>query len=365
MDDDVSEYVDSTAEILQAANSGGQRGLNEQATCESIITRFISTLGWDEVDKQRPFRVQMGSQTKEVDYALFLGDEDEPQAFVEAKPEKRPLQGKHLEQLRSYMRQEWVEWGLLTNGRQYQLVRLTPQTDGAPELRVLIDVGLNGLAESYLTDIMSKGTMESGEATDLGDDLQRRMDAVDVLKDQPSVIGEAIDKVDLNGDASTVGKRIIEALNQRLVIEAKATQTSDGPQQTFPSKRRQNLDGAAETRVVWMSSRPNGIEFLREHSAWGFVKQPRREPEMLALYVSSPVQAVKYIGHIEDMVPVREFTGIDDTLKQQNDGKYVITLSEVAELEDAIPFGEGEANVRGMTYTTLYNLKEATTIDDL
>jgi len=60
MDEDISEYVDSTEEILQASNSGGQRGLNEQATCESIITRFISALGWDEIDKQRPFRVQMG-----------------------------------------------------------------------------------------------------------------------------------------------------------------------------------------------------------------------------------------------------------------------------------------------------------------
>jgi len=41
MDDDVSEYVDSTAEILQAANSGGQRGLNEQAT--SSKSRFERT----------------------------------------------------------------------------------------------------------------------------------------------------------------------------------------------------------------------------------------------------------------------------------------------------------------------------------
>lgn len=365
MYDDISEYVDSTKEILQAANSGGQRGLNEQATCESIITRFISTLGWDEVDKQRPFRVQMGSQTKEVDYALFLGDEDEPQTFVEAKPEKRPLRGEHLEQLRSYMRQEWVEWGLLTNGRQYQLVRLTPRTDGAPDLRVLIDVGLDGLAESYLPDIMSKGSMESGEANELGDDLQRRMDAIDVLKDEPTVIGETIDRVDLNDDASEVGAQVIETLNQRLVVEAKATQTSDGPQHTFPSIRRQNLDSEKDTRVVWMSSRPNGIEFLREHSAWGFVKQPRRDPEMLALYVSSPIQEVKYVGQIEDVVPVREFKGIDDTLRQQNDGKYVITLSEVVELEDPIPFGEGEANVRGMTYTTTGELKEASTIDDL
>jgi len=365
MDEDISEYVDSSEEILQAANSGGQRGLNEQATCESIITRFISTLGWNEVDKQRPFRVQMGSQTKEVDYALFLGDEDEPQAFVEAKPENRPLRGEHLEQLRSYMRQEWVEWGLLTNGRQYQLVRLTPQTDGAPNLRVLVDIGLDELAESYLPDIMSKGAMESGEATDLGDDLQSRMDAIDVLKNEPTILGEAIEGIDLDDDASKVGKRVIETLNQRLVIEAKATQTSNGPQHTFPSMRRETLDGEEDTRVVWMSSRPNGIEFLREHSAWGFVKQPRRDPEMLALYVSSPVQEVKYVGRIEDVIPVREVTGIDDTLRQQNDGKYVVTLSEVVELEDAIPFGEGEANVRGMTYTTLSTLKGASTIDDL
>jgi hypothetical protein len=86
---------------------------------------------------------------------------------------------------------------------------------------------------------------------------------------------------------------------------------------------------------------------------------------MLALYVSSPVQELKYVGQIEDVVPVREFDGIDDTLKQQNDGKYVITLSDVIELEDAIPFGEGEANVRGMTYTTMSTLKQAATIDDL
>jgi hypothetical protein len=230
---------------------------------------------------------------------------------------------------------------------------------------VLVDIGLDELAESYLPDIMSKGAMESGEATDLGDDLQSRMDAIDVLKNEPTILGEAIEGIDLDDDASKVGKRVIETLNQRLVIEAKATQTSNGPQHTFPSMRRETLDGEEDTRVVWMSSRPNGIEFLREHSAWGFVKQPRRDPEMLALYVSSPVQEVKYVGRIEDVIPVREVTGIDDTLRQQNDGKYVVTLSEVVELEDAIPFGEGEANVRGMTYTTLSTLKGASTIDDL
>lgn len=365
MYDDISEYVEHTEEILENANSGGRRGLNEQATCESIITHFISTLGWQEVDKQRPFRVQMGSQTKEVDYALFLGDADEPKAFVEAKPEKHSLRGEHLEQLRSYMRQEWVEWGLLTNGREYQLVRLTPQTDGAPNLRVLIKIDLDGLASSFLPDILSKGTMESGEAKELGDDLQRRMDAIDVLKDESELVGETVQSVGLDGDADLIGERVVDGLNQRLVVEAKTTQTTEETVSELPSRSRGSLVANDDARVLWTSTRPSGIEFLKTHGAWGFIGNPRREPEYLALYVSSPIQEIKYFGQIEDVVPAREFPGIDDTLRQQNDGKYVARLSEIVELEDPIPFGEGEANVLGMTYTTVKNIKTAETIDDL
>lgn len=365
MYDDISDYVESTREILQGANSGASNGLNEQATCESIITRLIGTLGWTELDKQRPFSIQMGSQTKEVDYALFAGDEDEPRAFVEAKPEKRRLRGEHLEQLRSYMRQEWVEWGLLTNGRQYQLVRLTPRTDGSPNLRILVDVSLDNLALSYLPDIMGKASMESGEANELGDDLQRRMDAIDVLKDDPSIVGEVVETVDLSGDVAEVGGRVVDTLNQHLVVGAKMVERPDGPEDTLDSTWRQSLTGDEGTRVVWTSSRPNGIEFLREHTAWGFVGKPRRDPEYLALYVSAPVQEVKYIGKIEDVFPAREFTDADETLRQQNDGKHVVTFSELYEFEDPIPFGIGEANVQGMTYTTLGKLKSADTIDDL
>lgn len=361
---EITDFVDSTHEILKNANSSGRTGLSEAATCESIIAPFLTTLGWEEIDKQRPFKVKMGSQTKEVDYALFIGGADEPQVFIEAKPEKNSLIGDHLEQLRSYMRQEWVEWGLLTNGRHYQLVRLVPSTEGSPNLRILIDVGLDGLSTSFLPDILNKGAMESGEANELGDDLQGRMDTIQVLKGDPGLVGEAVDNATLTGDVPHDGESVISELNQRLVIEAKASQTPE-PGPDFPTVHRQEITGEDDARVVWMSSRPGGVDFLREHHAWAFVGYPRRDPKYLALYISSPVQEVKYVARIDRVVPAREFGGIDDTLKQQNDGKYVLDLSEIKELDDPIPFGRGEANVLGMTYTTMGRLKEANTVDDL
>lgn len=358
---EIQGFVTSTQELLDVTD-----GLNEQATCESIITKFIAALGWEEVDKQRPFQVQMGSRDKEVDYALFVGAQDEPQVFVEAKPEKRALRGEHMEQLKSYMVQEWVEWGLLTNGRQYQLVRLTASPSGAPDLRVLVDATLDNIASTYLPDILRKSAIESGEAEQLGDDMQARLNAVDVLRGHPAILGQvAVEAGAAGTDDEDIGGRVVEGLNQRLVVEAKEAGESGPPPDGFKHVARGDLDGDDDARFAFVSSRPNGVDFLREHTAWGFVGEPRRDPEYMALYISSPVQKLKYVGKIERVVPVREFGGIDEATKQQHDGRYVLDLENVIELEDPLPFGDGKANVRGLTYTTLGRIKNADTIDDL
>lgn len=140
-------------------------------------------------------------------------------------------------------------------------------------------------------------------------------------------------------------------------------------------KDRNNLEKLPEGEVIICPSKPGlqtmgnkyyGEAFLRKYNAWGFVR-PAESPEYFALYLSSPVRAVRYFAVIDEIVdPMIEDCKVEIFYEYEiySPGKKVIHLKEpLIELNDEIPF-EGRT-IPTIRYTSLDKFIEAETTDDL
>lgn len=130
---------------------------------------------------------------------------------------------------------------------------------------------------------------------------------------------------------------------------------------------RQDIDGGSDDLVAVVPSRKEGVEFIQENNAWGFVRM-NREPKYVAIYISEDVKQVKYIGKVRDIVradeaelaePVEDYEGYES-------GKKVLFFEEnsVHELEDPIPY-ESRVVFPPFNYTSLADLKNAESTDSL
>lgn len=129
---------------------------------------------------------------------------------------------------------------------------------------------------------------------------------------------------------------------------------------------RNEIEGADDTKGALFPTKPEGIDFLRENNAWGFVTI-RREPEFVAIYVSSPTKKVQYFARVKEIVnaddaelarPVEEYSQFDPS-------KNVILFEpgSLYELEDPIPYRV--KTPYSLRYTVLGDLRSATGTDDL
>jgi hypothetical protein len=114
----LSAFTEHVDRLLAEFGSGDS--MNEEEVKLKIITPLIELLGWDihspEVRMEREDR--RGGQ---LDYALQV--DDEPKVCVEAK-QTNSLQRADREQIQRYMINEGIEWGLLTDGVDYELFRI-------------------------------------------------------------------------------------------------------------------------------------------------------------------------------------------------------------------------------------------------
>ena len=111
--------------------------------------------------------------------------------------------------------------------------------------------------------------------------------------------------------------------------------------------------------VAVFPSRPEGIQFLLENTAWGYVNMTR-EVDYIAIYVTEPEQAVKYFGKVKKVMPQEEH----ETLAREDmEGKQIILLDWVVPLSTLIKL-KGFP-LRSLRYTSLQKLLKAKTTEDL
>jgi Mg2+ and Co2+ transporter CorA len=110
----VQEYVESAKPVIKDSPQMG-----EATTKAALLRDFIELLGWEiPMNTELEYSVNAFGKVFKVDYALVL--DGRPVAFLEAKGLDTTLTSDHREQLSEYMRSEDVNWGILTNGQEYE-----------------------------------------------------------------------------------------------------------------------------------------------------------------------------------------------------------------------------------------------------
>jgi hypothetical protein len=129
---------------------------------------------------------------------------------------------------------------------------------------------------------------------------------------------------------------------------------------------RSEIDGTDDIQGALFPTKPEGISFLQENNAWGFVRVSR-EPEFVAIYVSGSAGKVQYFARVKEIVraedvelarPVKEYPQFD-----RSKSVLVFEPGSLYKLEDPIPYRV--KTPISLRYTSLGRLRSATGTDEL
>jgi hypothetical protein len=207
--EELSEYAERSAGLI---NDSPQ--MDEENTKRKVIEMLIEVLGWNILssDVELEYSVQMGSGTKRVDYALKR--EGTPVVFVEAKGCDTPLDQSHESQLTSYMRQVGVDWGLLTNGREFEIFRRDVSSNRPNEIS-LADFSIEHVPKhENPLKALSRESIDSGESRQIAEKIEAVQNAVASLRKNKETLAE-----DVTGEVTEVAGN---AVSQQIEDEAKA-----------------------------------------------------------------------------------------------------------------------------------------------
>jgi len=384
MDEDaVADYADAARSTIEAAPQ-----MDEANTKAAILQDFLTLLDWEIPENtQLEYSVRAFGRTYKVDYALVL--EGTPVAFLEAKGVDTPLNDDHEEQLSSYMSNENVNYGILTNAEEYRFFQrrvagsaVSVRRVGTADLETLRD-------HSTLLEAYTKADIESGEGQEKLErinDLREAQDELTTRKDDlatelTDVLTEAV-----SGSITSLAESQSKELIDRLIADIESEIDSDSghvggssddetppiePQETAVAGRTERADitGDDDARVAVFPTRESGLSFLKENNAWGYVRVGS-EFDYVAMYVTGEVGAVKYVAKVRDVVSVAD-ADLTRTAEsyvdrdQIDDDKRVVRFEpgSLHELADPIPFETKYP--QSLRYTTLGALRAAETTDDM
>lgn len=224
----VREYVEQAQSTIESAPQ-----MQEATTKAAVLRDFLDLLNWEiPTDTQLEYSVKAFNRTYKVDYALVL--EGTPVAFLEAKGVDTPLTQKHRKQLQAYLKNEDVNWGILTNGKEYKFYQ-----------REVVDskVQVNSLTSTQLADLpanmtvlraFTKDAIQSGESKKFAKRIRELKDSLSTLDSEKGEIADQItslltDRVSeaIQPHAESQAKEMIDRLSQD--IENEIDSDSDLP----------------------------------------------------------------------------------------------------------------------------------------
>lgn len=137
----LEEFVQRSRHIITTTDD-----LDESNTQAKILTPLVHVLGWNifSPEVQLEYSDPDAEISGNADYALLDNDEN-PAVIVEAKRVDRSLDP-HLGQLKTYMRVFGTDWGLLSNGDRYILLR-SDDDSPSPQEHQVIDCRLEDLLQ--------------------------------------------------------------------------------------------------------------------------------------------------------------------------------------------------------------------------
>lgn len=361
--------------------------MNEANTKAAILQDFIELLNWNIPENtQLEYPVKAFGQTYNVDYALIL--EGTPAAFLEAKGADKSLTADHEEQLSSYMMNMNVNYGILSNGKEYRFFQRQVDANNVSVQRIAV-VDLESLVDRAA--VLEAYTVEAIETGDAGKILGR----INALREARNVLQSKKDELALKLTdvlSSSVTEavtplaesqfkeaidRIVDEIEQEIDFEGSGPTGGDAGETTItPRKdliagtiRRGEIEGDSDARVAVFPSKPSGIPFMMENNAWGFVRVGK-EFDYVAMYISGEGAEVRYFAEVKDVVrpedanlerPALEYVDRDEI----GEGKMVVRFQpeSLFELEDPVP--RETKFPMSLQYTTLQALRTAETTDDM
>ncbi|RRJ33456.1 type I restriction enzyme HsdR N-terminal domain-containing protein [Halocatena pleomorpha] len=388
--DAVIEYVGRCQQLIESSLR-----MDEENSKVKLVHPFLRLLGWDlySTEVVLEYTVPMASGSTHVDYALLVGET--PVMFVEVKPVRTALTDENVQQLRSYMRQELdVDWGLLTNGKSFEVLTKVPSKSSGEEVSV-VQFGLGDLPENPgVLELLSKESIRSGQSDEIAEQVAQTNRAIRHFQENEGDVTESIVEtvemevgtltIDLEEQTREFVQRLISVLQeQRQFVNQEPAISSSGesrvPNITNQSEpiedhvngtiARTGIDGDPSSNVAVFPAKESGLPLLKENEAWGFARIGR-EFDYVAMYITGDVRAVKYFATV-DAVMTPEAAPLmrepSDYVDQDEiaDDKMVVVFEKgsLYELETPIPYENKYP--QSLRYTTLGDVQDAETTDDL
>jgi hypothetical protein len=274
---------------------------------------------------------------------------------VEVELSSHPLHEHITTQLNTF----WV--GVKNPNTQRELISsFYNEIDNDKLLRVYVE-SMIGSPEikGFLYDLILKPPKIVVAIEEKGDKVQ---EACEGLKVEPIVVEF---KTYVREDAETVHAHLFEPLYKPKVKKVPVEVPKE-----LPIISREKLASLKEGKVVICPSKPDGVKFLLQHNAWGFVRI-RRKPEYFALYVSHPESAVSFFGEVKEILhpkdpksPITEEEA--RRYKEFREGKKIIVLKpeSLRKLDKRIPKGTLKIP-QGIKYVALSQFINAKTLDEI
>lgn len=355
-----------------------KKNIDEANTKRTLITPLLLSLGWDvfgdDVEEELP--VQVGSKTENVDYALLIAGK--PRVLIEAKRFLREMTKNDEKQAISYAVLKGVKWCALTNGRVLKIYNTKWGRD--PDRCKFCEVDLAGLPEGENeVMLLSKSSVAEGELDKASGERRLDIRVRQLLKEHEDEITKKAIQVARNMIYPTLRREMTRVKRQdvdevispalRIVLQEKPGPVR--PPITEARTPRTKLKRSPPGTVVICPSKPSGVDWMKKHYAWGYVRV-RRIPDYFALYVSAPHKAIQYFAEVKDVIepddpdsPVRDSFRDDESCDA---GKMVILLKKgtLKKLDKEIPHGKDKRKtVRGHRYVHISEFRKAGSLDDL
>lgn len=251
--DEIDDYVQRCQQLIESSPQ-----MDEENTKVKLVQPFLELLGWDfySTEVALEYTIPMASGSTHVDYALLIGDS--PVVFVEAKPARSTLTEGEVRQLKSYMRQELdVDWGILTNGRSFEVLTKSRLQNGGEEVSV-VQFDLDDLAENPdVLELLTKESIRSGKSDEIAEQVAQTNRTIRQLQENEDRVTKAVTEavenevgeltIDLEEQSREFVQNLVSVLQEQrhFVSEKPSTEIDKGKGQSR-NEEQTATDSSAE-----------------------------------------------------------------------------------------------------------------------
>lgn len=246
----VRDYVERARSVIETSPQ-----MDEANTKAAVLRDFLKLLGWEiPTNTQLEYSVKAFGKIYKVDYALVL--EGAPIAFIEAKGVDTPLTDKHREQLAAYLKNEDVNWGVLTNGEQYEFYRRRV-VDSKVNVNALADTELQNLPDRVvILRAFTKDAIQTGDAEKIATRINKLKQSRTVLESEKDRLATEVtelltDEISdaISSPAESQAKEMIDRLIQDIeteIVSDEAVSPDNGGDDTPPTVPEASTDTSGE-----------------------------------------------------------------------------------------------------------------------